>query len=455
MSQPRFKNPMRIVIKVATIAVFFAFSSNPGVGQDAGSANVPVEAAPVEAAPVEADASVKAESLSPAKSPSPSPAESSSPLDQWPVARGNLSASGFVSHSLPPDLIVLWETKTTEAIEATPVVANNRIVVVDVMGTITTLDLDNGEILWKESYETGFVGAAAIAIQPAGSGSPVTGIDEPGIGETATKDSSPLVYAGDVEGNVYCWSLASGQLKWKQTTDGQIDGSPSFFKNLVLITSQDGKLHAFDALDGKPKWQYESGDQIRCSPTIVDSETLLGGCDAKLHRIDLETGTAAGPAVPLSGPTGSTPAAGARRIVVPAMDGTVFAIKRSDFSIEWKYSDPDQEQEYRNDAAIGDQLVILSSARKSVDALSIEDGTRQWQYVPKKRSDASPVIAGEDVWLATTDGRLIRLSLADGTEKWTHEIRGGYVAAPAILKERLVVADDKGVVRCFGKKLSQ
>jgi outer membrane protein assembly factor BamB len=450
---------MRIAIEVASIAVFFAFSSSPGLGQDAAPAEVPIKAG----APVEADAYVKTESPSPVESPSGN--ESSSPLDRWPLdhwpldhwplARGNPSASGFVSHSLPSDLVVLWETKTTEAIEATPVVANNRVVVVDVMGTITTLDLDSGKILWQESYETGFVGAAAILTQPANSDSRATAIDQTGTKDSAPKDSLPLVYAGDVEGNVYCWSLASGKLKWKQTTDGQIDGSPSFFKNLVLITSQDGKLHAFDALDGKPKWQYESGDQIRCSPTIVDSETLLGGCDAKLHRIDLETGTAAGPAVALSGPTGSTPAAGDRNIVVPAMDGTVFAIKRSDFSIEWKYSDPDQEQEYRSDAAIGDRLVILSSARKSVDALSIEDGTRQWQYIPKKRSDASPVIAGEDVWLATTDGRLIRLSLADGTEKWTHEIRGGYVAAPAILQERLVVADDKGVVRCFGKKLAQ
>jgi outer membrane protein assembly factor BamB len=403
------------------MAIFFSFLSGLGLGQDA--------------APTSASKAAE----------SPSAAETPSDLDQWPVARGNLLASGYVSHSLPSDLVPLWETKTTEAIEATPVIANNRVVVVDVMGTITAIDLGTGEILWTQSYETGFVGAAAIAVNPARSDS----------NASESNGSLPLVYAGDVEGNVYCWSLADGELKWKQTTDGQIDGSPSFFKNLVLITSQDGKLYAFDTVDGKPQWQYETGDQIRCSPTIVDSQTLLGGCDAKLHRVDLNTGTAAGPAVPLSGPTGSTPAAGDQCIVVPAMDGTVFGIKRSDFSIQWKYNDPDQEQEYRNDAAVSDKLVVLSSVRKSVDALSLEDGTRQWQYIPKKRSDASPVIAGEDVWLATADGRLIRLSLADGTEKWTHEIRGGFVAAPAILRHRLVVADDNGVVRCFGKKLPQ
>ncbi|MDB4331506.1 PQQ-like beta-propeller repeat protein, partial [bacterium] len=73
------------------------------------------------------------------------------------------------------------------------------------------------------------------------------------------------------------------------------------------------------------------------------------------------------------------------------------------------------------------------------------------RYTLKRRSDASPVIAGEDVWIAASDGRLIRLSLKDGKEKWTYEVRGSFLAAPAIVGDELFIGDDDGILRCFAK----
>jgi outer membrane protein assembly factor BamB len=64
------------------------------------------------------------------------------------------------------------------------------------------------------------------------------------------------------------------------------------------------------------------------------------------------------------------------------------------------------------------------------------------------------VIADEDVWIASTDGRLIRLSLNGGEEKWIYEIRGSFLAAPSIVGERLFIGDDDGVMRCFGPSKS-
>ena len=357
-------------------------------------------------------------------------------VDAWPLARGNPESTGHSPLTLPSELTVLWETKTVDAIEASPVVAGNTIVVVDVMGNVTALDLDTGKRKWGHGLDTGFVGSASVRI-------------------TDKADEPRLVFAGDVEGNLYAWSLADGSEIWKQTTDSEIDGAPSFFDDLVLVTSQDGRLYAFDAASGTPAWQYESGDQIRCSPTIIDAQTLLGGCDAKLHRVDLETGKGVGEQVPLDGPTGSTPAAGKSVIVVPTMSGTVFGMNRSDGTERWQYRDEDQDQEYRTDAAVGNELAIVASARKHVDAISLDTGTRKWRYTLRRQADASPVIAGNDVWIAASDGRLIRLGLDDGVERKVHEIRGGFAASPAIIgpatSPRMIIADDEGVVRCFGK----
>ena len=247
--------------------------------------------------------------------------------------------------------------------------------------------------------------------------------------------------------------IGPGKLEDRRT-DGEINGSAAFHGGNVLVTSQDGKLHCFSLADGSPVWSYQTEDQIRCSPTVGGDRTFLGGCDGQLHVVDLNTGKAIGQPLPLGGPTGSTPAVSGTRAFLPIMDGAVLAFDWQQQKELWRYEDQERSQEYRNSVAVSDKLVIVSSQYKQVDAISIDTGKLQWRHTLRRRADASPVIAGDDVWIAATDGRLIRLSLADGTkEKWSYEIRGSFLAAPAIAGDELFIADDEGVVRCFGVKL--
>jgi outer membrane protein assembly factor BamB len=134
------------------------------------------------------------------------------------------------------------------------------------------------------------------------------------------------------------------------------------------------------------------------------------------------------------------------------MDGVVFAFDWQKRRELWKYEDPESRLEFYTSPAIRGDRVVVSSRGKQVDALDAVSGNRVWRHVLRRRADASPVISGPDVWIASTDGRLIRLSLESGEELWEYEIRGAFLAAPAISENRLVVADDEGVVRCFGKR---
>ncbi|MEL6110033.1 MAG: PQQ-binding-like beta-propeller repeat protein, partial [Planctomycetota bacterium] len=93
--------------------------------------------------------------------------------------------------------------------------------------------------------------------------------------------------------------------------------------------------------------------------------------------------------------------------------------------------------------------LLITTNSFDTAALDAKTGERQWRVTLKRRADASPVIAGNDVWVAASDGRLIRLDLKSGKQKWEHEIRGSYYGAPAITEKELFIADDDGVVRCF------
>lgn len=357
----------------------------------------------------------------------------------WPLARGNAQSSGAIDETLPKALNVIWEFKADEAIETTPVIAAGRVFAADVMGKVYALRFDDGKELWRHDYDTGFLASPSVRQV----------LSSPAADEPPT--SADVVVVGDVEGNLYALDPATGAERWKQSTEGEINGSAAFFDDKVLVTSQDGKLYAFSVADGSLVWTYQTDDQIRCNPTIAGSQTFLGGCDGSLHRVDLKTGQAIGDPMPLGGPTGSTAAVVGDHAFIPIMDGAVLGLDWKAGTELWRYEDPDRPQEYRGSAAVTESLVIVTSRNKFVDAISIQSGKQVWRHTLRRRADASPVVAGDDVWIASTDGRLVRLDKATGEETWQYEISGAFVASPAIAHQRLVIADDNGVIRAFGQ----
>jgi len=343
----------------------------------------------------------------------------------WPLPRADLASTGAVTTELPDDLSVIWEFKADEAIEATPVIVDDTVYLADATGTLYAVDAKLGTEKWRLTTELGFTTGPAV--------------------------QDGLLVIGDLDGIVYAVDAASGKERWKAVTKAEISGSASFDRDHALITSQDGNLYAFSLADGKLVWTYETQDQVRCSPTIAGDRTFLGGCDGKLHSVNLKDGKSMSEPLPLGGPTGSTPAVQGTKAFLPIMDGAVIAFDWETNKELWRYEDEERAQEYRSSPAVKDDLVIVSSQNKQVDALNTETGKRVWRHTLRRRADASPIIAGNDCWIAATDGRLLRLSLIDGTEKWQYEINGQFLASPAIANDRLYVADDKGIVRCFGK----
>ncbi|MEO9591172.1 PQQ-binding-like beta-propeller repeat protein [Rhodopirellula bahusiensis] len=401
----------------------------------------------------------------------------------WPTSRGNFAATGTSPKGLADELALQWETKTIEAIESAPVSDGKHVFVVDVMGGMEALSLETGDSLWRHELDTGFVASpslylpqnisqsiGAVNVLDSGDLPEETAPLTPEEIEAWAETQAPVLVSGDVEGNVVAWDPASGEQLWKGLTDGEISASPSFYvlrkqgasgevelQPRALVTSQDGSLYCYAMSSGEPIWKYETGDQIRCGASIGDGKTYLGGCDGGLHVVDLTTGKASRSAIPLGGPTGSTPAIRDGKLFVPIMDGVLYAFapeSDSDAEVDpaWEYSDPDRSQEYRGSVAVNVDVVIVTSRNKTVDAIDRATGKLRWRVTLKRRADASPVIAGDDVWIASTDGRLLRLSVDSGEEKWNFEIRGAFIGEPAIVGDRLVIADDEGVIRSFGPK---
>jgi outer membrane protein assembly factor BamB len=359
------------------------------------------------------------------------------PADAWPMFRGSPAGTGRSAGSLRLPLAERWHRRFEKtSFEATPVIAAGTIYLGDLDGTFHALALDTGATRWTFRTESGFPSAAAVSTDP----------------------QLPLVVVGDADGIVRAFDAGTGAVRWEYETEGEISGGPTILPGpvgpRVLIGSQDASLSCLDLAAGTLLWKHSIADQIRCSPTVAGDSVLLAGCDGKLHVIDVETGTEAS-AVPIGGPTGTTPAADGKRVFFGTEGGIFFGIDVGTGEVAWKAAPAANAQAYRSSAALADGRAIVGTRGRAIEAFLVADGTRAWRTPMRGRVDGSPVVAkmvdGPGLMAVAGDaaGRIVALDVAAGKTLWEFDAGGGFAGSPAVAAGRLVIASEDGAVWCF------
>ncbi|GAA4427019.1 PQQ-binding-like beta-propeller repeat protein [Bremerella cremea] len=347
----------------------------------------------------------------------------------WPLYRGDPLAQGVAKEALPDDLEVKWEfTVPDGAFEATPIVEGGIVYIGDLDGRVYALNLKDGSKVW--TYE--------------GNVDQLSGF----MGSPAFRDGR--IYVGDIDGVLHCLDAKTGEKLWEFAAGLEINGSVNFYKDKILIGSQDANLYCLN-LDGKLAWKVQIDDQIRCMPTVVENRGFVAGCDSKLHVIDLDKGEAIG-SVPIDGPTGSAPAVRGEVAYFGTEAGSFFAIDWKELKVLWQYQDPRNRQQIRTSAAVLPDQVLFGSFSKNLVSLDLETGKEQWTFKARGKINSSPVVAGKRVYFGSADSRVRAVDLASGEEVWQYEAASGFPAGPAVSDGCLLIATERGVVYCFGKK---
>jgi len=344
----------------------------------------------------------------------------------WPLGRGNSLAEGVAKSTLPEKPEVLWKVTIEKgAFDGTPVIADGVVYLGDMDGKVYAWSLADGKELWNYKVDSSFIASPAVR--------------------------GNLLYIGDIDGKFYALDVKTGQPKWTFTAEAEIDNGANFWRDNVLFGSQDANLYCLNAESGKLVWKFTIADQIRCMPTVVGDRSFVAGCDSTLHIIDLTTGKEAG-AVPIEAPTGVTPAVLGENVYFGTEGGALFAVNWQEAKVTWKSEDKGSSQPYRSSPAVQDGVVVVGSRSRRIEAFDPKTGHELWSFASKQRIDSSPVIVGNRAFVGAADGRLYGLNLKDGKQTWEFTATGGFTGSPAVADGKLVIATDRGVVYCFGKK---
>lgn len=277
---------------------------------------------------------------------------------------------------------------------AAPVIAQNKLFVIDVEAVLHAFAADTGKELWSTPIPANKDNRAAR------------------FGGGVSFDDGKL-FAADGLGDVVALNAADGAVLWRVKPGGPLRGAPTVAYGAVYLLSQDNQLFAISQADGTVQWarsgSLESQGVFGVAAPAAGRGTIVAGFSSgELNAYRYENGQPLWQDT-LSRSTASTSVSSLADIDAdPVIDGTrVYAVGQ------------------------GGRMV----------ALALTTGQRVWEQ--NFAGISTPWIAGEWLFVVTDDAKLVCLSRANGKVRWISDL-GGFKNAKK----------HKGVINWFGPTLA-
>ena len=357
-------------------------------------------------------------------------------VGDWSYTRSDAAMTGVADTKLALPLQLAWQFKTVEQLKgkqemmlASAVVRNGKVYVGNKEGSFFCLELTTGKKLWeKTAPKGGFEGAAGF--------------------------SGENVIAGCTDSFVYAWNAETGMPAWKFETEGDVHAAvnvwadPAGKQERIYIGSYDNKLYCLDPKDGKKLWEVETGNYINGgSPITADGKLVFGGCDAVLRVHDAVTGKEI-KQIEVGSQIANNPAIADGVAYFGHYGNRVEAYSLNDGAKLWEYGE--REFEFYAAPAIFEKMIVIGGRDKRMHGIDRVTGKKLWELKCRDRIDSSAVICGgTHAVFGCDDGYLYVVEIATGKNVWESQIGAPIKTSPAVAGDWIIVGADDAVVYAF------
>lgn len=312
---------------------------------------------------------------------------------------------------------VLWKAPVPLAGFNSPVVWGNRVFLTGGDKTqrlVFCFDAGTGALLWSKPV----TGAAAAPAEPP---------DQSGAAASTAATDGQRVYAIFASGELGALDFG-GQLVWSRKLDFQDNGyghasSLRVWRDRLLVqadqgTEEDGKsgLHAFDTRTGQPVWTTKRPvGGSWASPILVEAggkSLVMTAGDPHLMAHDAATGAEVWRAKVLGGELAPSPVRAGNLIVATSPGHALVAMKLD---------------------GAGD-----------VTASHVA-----WKLEKDVPDVPTPLVVGELLFTANTEGHVFCREVATGAAVWDHAFELEFQASPTLLGNRIYLLAQPGTVVVF------
>jgi outer membrane protein assembly factor BamB len=331
--------------------------------------------------------------------------------DTWSQPGGN-SAKSMGHLALGGSPVRAWDARIagvtkSERLAAAPVVSGGTLYAMDTTGTVHAFDSATGAKRWSVSF-----GGAGKKKQ-----------DRIAFGGGVSVDGA-MVYATNGLGDIAALNAANGSTVWKKRPGGPLRGAPSVAGGSIYAMSQDNQIFALNAADGTTQWSEAAAVQTAgvfgvAAPAVAQATVVSGFSSGDLIAYRYENG---------------------RTLWGDALSRT--SVNTSVSTLSDIDADPVIDQ--------GRVFAIGQGGR--MVSLELVTGQRIWEL--NIAGISTPWVAGEWVFVVTDEARLLCVARATGKVRWSSQLqryrknksKNGPVSwtGPVLAGERLILANSEG-----------
>lgn len=296
----------------------------------------------------------------------------------WVQSGGNASKS--MGHpALAATRSQIWQAEIAggtnkQRLAASPVIADNRLFVVDTDAVVTAFAADTGAQLWRAS-----IGSTGKDFKNSlfGGGAGVEGA---------------VVYATSGAGDVAALNVADGSVIWKVKPAGPLRGAPTIAFGGVYVISQDNQIIALNSANGAVLWQatasLEAGSIFGAGSPAAGQGTIVAGFSSgEVQAYRYENG---------------------RDLWEDALARTSMALSVSTLT------DVDA------DPVIDRGRVFALGQGGRMASYELVTGQRSWEI--SIAGISTPYVVGEWVYAMTDDGKLLCVARGTGKVRWLQQL---------------------------------
>lgn len=160
---------------------------------------------------------------------------------------------------------IKWQ-RNIKWVESSPIMINENIVVSNTDGEIFKLNAVKGTIIWKSK-----IGKHLCSFY------------------TSPTILNEMIFLGSNDGNLYAFDIKNGKELWKFKTNASIFCDASVYNDKIYFGSDDKYFYCLDTL-GNLKWKKYLDTKYLSSPTFYKNMVIISGIDGNIYSLDSANG---------------------------------------------------------------------------------------------------------------------------------------------------------------------
>jgi outer membrane protein assembly factor BamB len=372
----------------------------------------------------------------------------------WAQPGGN--ASKAVGHvNLGQSLTRAWSSAITGGsnrarLGASPVVSGGKLFVVDTEGQVVAFDAANGAKLWRSAMDVNKDGRPSAF----GGGASVEG---------------EIVYATNGVGDVSALNASTGAVVWQKRPAGPMRGAPTLSNGNVYVMTQDNQIYALRATDGNTEWNESgpvgvSGIFGVGAPAAAQGTVIAGYSTGELAAYRYENGrslwndslsrTAMSTSVSTLTDIDANPVIDRGRVYALGQGGRMAAYELVTGQRIWEINIAG----ISTPVVAGEWVFVMTSDAKLL-CVQRASGKIRWisqlqRYTKEKKKAGAitwrgPVLAGGRLIVVSSEGEAWSVTAEDGSATKVFETKKSISVAPIVAGNVLYLLDDSGQISAF------